>query len=294
MIRTIPLLCFAIFLIGANCVEGQSDNRVLQSADTIRIFYPTNESELDQQSLKTLDSAMKIYGPHQGIELAIFGYTDHLGSDEYNQTLSSLRAEKAKAWFLYHDFQQNQISSCVGKGKKGALETGDPFHRVVEIALTRKQEVPMERALTKAPDKIIAPKAVATEELINLKAGESLVLPGMHFLPGRHTLTESSIPSMAKLAKILKENPGLKIEIQGHICCQDVGDGYDYDSKDNNLSVNRAGYVYDYLLKNGIEKERLSYRGFGHLRPLVINEWTEADRDMNRRVEIKVLENTIK
>ena len=47
----------------------------------------------------------------------------------------------------------------------------------------------------------------------------------------------------------------LKIEIQGHICCQyDGKDGADLSTGIENSSVARAKNVYDYLIENGIEK----------------------------------------
>jgi len=43
------------------------------------------------------------------------------------------------------------------------------------------------------------------------------------------------------------------------------------------------------LVKNGIESNRLSYRGFARTRPLADPELTEEDRQKNRRVEIRVV-----
>ena len=88
----------------------------------------------------------------------------------------------------------------------------------------------------------------------------------------------------------MRENPSLVIEIQGHICCIGSGDGPDFDDNNRNvLSVNRAKAVYEYLVQNGIEKSRLSYAGFGADSKLVWPENTEAARESNRRVEIKIL-----
>ena len=55
------------------------------------------------------------------------------------------------------------------------------------------------------------------------------------------------------------------------------------------LSGKRAKAVYDYLLAKGIDKERLSYKGFGMLKPLAENT-TEENRALNRRIEFRIVE----
>ena len=90
----------------------------------------------------------------------------------------------------------------------------------------------------------------------------------------------------------LIDHPELEIEISGHLCCgveiRD-GDGYDYDHLTWDLSKNRAQKVYHFLVKNGIEKSRLTYRGMGLEKPLVFPEKNEKDEALNRRVEIKII-----
>jgi outer membrane protein OmpA-like peptidoglycan-associated protein len=81
----------------------------------------------------------------------------------------------------------------------------------------------------------------------------------------------------------MQDNPKLKIDIPGHMCC----------SKDRtNLSGDRAKSVYNILVKNGIDKSRMTYRGFGSEKPIYpLPEKTEEERVANRRVEIEILEN---
>jgi outer membrane protein OmpA-like peptidoglycan-associated protein len=47
--------------------------------------------------------------------------------------------------------------------------------------------------------------------------------------------------------------------------------------------------VYEYLADNGIERERMTYKGYAGTKRLVEDEYTEADRTLNRRVEIKIV-----
>ena len=75
-----------------------------------------------------------------------------------------------------------------------------------------------------------------------------------------------------------------KIEIQGHICCQNEKDPYD-------ISTARARAVYMFLLRNKIDRKRMTYKGYGITRPIhPIPEQSEAEKDENRRVEIMIVE----
>ena len=82
----------------------------------------------------------------------------------------------------------------------------------------------------------------------------------------------------------MEENPKLKIEIQGHICCV-AGE----DVKD--VSTARARAVYNYLLRSKIDRKRMTYKGYGSSRPLhPIPEKTVQEEDENRRVEILIVD----
>ena len=82
----------------------------------------------------------------------------------------------------------------------------------------------------------------------------------------------------------MEENPKLKIEIQGHICCQTAGDL-------NDVSTARARAIYNFLLRNKIDRKRMSFKGYGTSRPIhPIPEKTEQEEDENSRVEILIVE----
>jgi hypothetical protein len=78
---------------------------------------------------------------------------------------------------------------------------------------------------------------------------------------------------------LLKENPELKIEVQGHT--DDQG-SEDYNLK---LSQRRAETVVTYLSLFGIDPNRLMPKGFGESQPIMPNT-TEEGRAKNRRVEL--------
>lgn len=79
--------------------------------------------------------------------------------------------------------------------------------------------------------------------------------------------------------KILKENPQIRAEVQGHTC--DLGDA-NYNLM---LSDKRANAIKDYLVSQGIAADRLTAKGYGESRPRFPND-SEANRAKNRRVEL--------
>jgi OmpA-OmpF porin, OOP family len=94
-------------------------------------------------------------------------------------------------------------------------------------------------------------------------------------------LTEPSKKELDKGVVILKENTALKISIEGH--ASTTGN----DKINEPLSVKRANSVKDYLVTQGVDKDRLSAVGFGSKKPVADNK-TRAGRMANQRVEFKV------
>lgn len=126
-------------------------------------------------------------------------------------------------------------------------------------------------------------EGLTIEGKAKLKRGDKVVLNNLNFKGGTTTLLEESEPVLRELLKIMWDNPKLKIQVQGHICCQ--------DDKEHEISGARARLVWRYLKKNGISKDRVSHKDFGGTAPLwSIPETTDCEREQNRRVEIEIIE----
>lgn len=119
-------------------------------------------------------------------------------------------------------------------------------------------------------------------ELHPLEIGAELVLNNIFFDTDQYSLKEESEHELNIILKLLKENPSLKLEIGGHT---DNDGSIEYNQK---LSKNRAKAVCDYLLKKGVEINRLKYRGYGLSKPIADNT-TEEGKSRNRRTEIVIL-----
>lgn len=123
-------------------------------------------------------------------------------------------------------------------------------------------------------------------QLVSLQqAGDEqteIVLNNVLFDPGSDRLQKSSYPELNRLARILKENPSLKIEVQGHT------DSVGNDTFNLGLSQKRAEAVRDYLREQGLQPERMRAKGYGETKPIASND-TAAGRSRNRRVSFVIV-----
>ena len=114
------------------------------------------------------------------------------------------------------------------------------------------------------------------------KPGEKVVLRNIFFDVNKFDLKPESTPELTRLVALLKNQPTLKIEISGHTDSSG-------DKKANQLlSENRAKSVKDFLVQNGIQADRITYKGYGDARPVASNE-SEEGRAQNRRTEFTIL-----
>ncbi len=268
-IYQIGILALIIFVIRGNSLA--QDYRVV----TLHFYFDTDvsnqlrgdvELNFTDQDDGWLNGAIKY--------LKVIGYADCRGSISHNQSLSESRAKFianniVKLGVVDADFPM-EIS---GRGEQPCATDGSddaPNSRRVDVVMT--YEIIQEPSTDTWTDQM--------EELGRVE------LVGVNFQPGRHLFLPESTAPLNQLLVTMQQNLNLKIELQGHICCQPIaGDGQDIDTGLSNLSEARAKAVYDYLVENGIDPARLRYKGLGNLFPKVRPELTEEDRVTNRRVE---------
>lgn len=118
--------------------------------------------------------------------------------------------------------------------------------------------------------------------LVPIEEGEAIALSHVYFNQGKPTLKPTSFPELNKLAEHMRENPSMKIELEGHT------DNVGSKEKLMHLSKARVEEVKSYLVKKGIRKDRIDGKGYGPTQPIVAND-TEENRERNRRVEFRII-----
>jgi outer membrane protein OmpA-like peptidoglycan-associated protein/tetratricopeptide (TPR) repeat protein len=115
-----------------------------------------------------------------------------------------------------------------------------------------------------------------------LQANATVILKNIFFDVNKYELKPESSTELDNIVKLLKENPSLRIQINGHT--DNVGKPAD----NLKLSNNRSNAVIQYLINKGIASSRLSAKGWGETQPIADNS-TEEGRARNRRTEMKVI-----
>lgn len=115
-----------------------------------------------------------------------------------------------------------------------------------------------------------------------IKAGQRTRLENLYYATDSDELLPESMPELLSLVAWLNANPAVRVRIEGHTDNQGSA-AYNLD-----LSQRRARGVYLKLIEEGIESNRLEYKGFGLQNPISGND-NEAGRARNRRTEILIL-----
>jgi outer membrane protein OmpA-like peptidoglycan-associated protein len=281
---------------------------IAKASDSSRIviYFPFNKSEITSIEVAKVDSFIKAFDTSKYIltSVSLYGHTDQIGGNQFNDLLSLKRANSVADFFKKNGINADLIKDINGFGKQQLItnlmdDNERLFNRRVEILiLFEVRNIPSVDVVKETPKRITVIDAephIAEKKLADklndtaLKVGDNIELPYILFWGGLHEFLSISYPYLDELAALMKNNPTLKIEIQGHICCQPgIGDGIDNGTGKMNLSVARAKAVYEFLRNAGIAKSRMSYKGYGHQFPLTA-ERTAAEQTRNRRVEIKIL-----
>lgn len=108
-----------------------------------------------------------------------------------------------------------------------------------------------------------------------------IVLKNVLFKTGSSILEDESFIELNEIANYLIHHPDINAEILGHT------DNAGNQDVNNALSTDRAKAVVQYLVKQGVESKKLTYKGYGDSIAIASNETAEG-RALNRRVEINL------
>src|SRR5690606_41393857 len=120
-------------------------------------------------------------------------------------------------------------------------------------------------------------------EMERLKTGYQSVLRNIYFDFDKATFKINSYDELNKLEQLMSVNEKIQVEISGHT--DNIG------RKNYNLwlSRKRANAVVEYLINKGIDERRLIAKGYGDSRPLASNDNEIDGRELNRRVEFRII-----
>ena len=266
----------------------------------MNIFFETDKYEISIIEKNKIHKFLEKVDTLHLKSITVNAFCDDRGSVNYNRELSIKRANNIEDFLREINIKKTLTYNTTGKGK---LELNDS-----ESKSTSQQRNFNRRAVIyfyyENPKKKITEKNIlAFEEtkkqiyvqvskerdeenihkLENAKVGEKVTLDNILFAAGRKVLLPESFPTLEKLRDFLLRNQEVKIAILGHICCRPKDlEGEDFDTGIFNLSIARAATINLYLVENGINQDRLTYKG------MKANFPTGKGDKYDRRVEIKI------
>jgi len=246
------------------------------------VYFDTDEYKIPQKEHEKLLLFLADIEKMDIEKISIYGFTDDRGSDSYNMVLSQNRANTIKEIFSDNEFDESVITNVDGKGE-------------LLIKLVKDQNIDEARSLNRKVQIIVKPyfpprievkpekKDIATILKGELKAGDKIKLDNILFKTGYADVLEETEEILEEIADILVARKDVYFTIQGHVCCTKFSrDAIDRKTKKQNLSVARAKFVYDFMVKKGVDPKRMKYVGLRRKFPL------GGDPKYDRRVEILI------
>ena len=293
--KQLVLLYFIIFAQNAFCQEQ------------FNILFDSNKFEVSKSELSKIQAWIKVNSDAKIV--AINGFTDEDGTSRFNDSLAKKRVQSVlnivkNKIKIRDDFKSRSFGENFAQSKIKSENRKVTVFFILKKDLNRENEILKIQTIENKPvikTPKIFPEKVSFENpdgsvlelqldnqfmktIDEAKVGEKLKLDNLNFEINTFIITNKSRPKLFELLTVLQQNPKLKIEIQGNLCCQPIDRV--------NLSTERAKAIYSFLTYYKIEKNRLTYKGFGSTNPIfALPEKNEEERAANRRVEILILEN---
>lgn len=278
------------------------------SQEQFSVFFESNKFELQKTEIAKLNTWMDA---NKEVKIvAINGYTDEDGSVGFNDTLAKKRVsfifnEISGKVKIREDFKTRSFGELHNQSDDKSRNRKVTIYYILQKDLAREDEIlgikkaeivdakPKPEVNYPAKITINNPNGTTSEFQLDVnfmkqvnesKAGEKLKIENLNFQFNTFAIVNESRGKLYELLLVMENNPALKIEIQGHICCNPSNKG--------KLSEERAKAIKSFLVGQGIDKTRVTFKGFGSTQPIhPLPEKSEEERAENRRVEILILEN---
>jgi chemotaxis protein MotB len=183
-----------------------------------------------------------------------------------------------------------QLARSLGaKTEKLAEEKGDLNKRLEEVERQREIERARAAVYQGLLDKLKG-MIDAGQLQVNIRNGKMVVrLPdNVLFDPGKTDIKPAGKKALEQLTQVLKAIPDRQFQVSGHTDNTPIKTGKFRSNWD--LSTARAVEVLNFMIKSGMEPNRLSAAGYGEYDPIAAND-TPANKAQNRRIEIVIVPN---
>lgn len=238
------------------------------------VYFDFDKYDLNNDAIKKINSWIAEGKKYQVTKL--YGFCDWKGTNSYNDTLALKRVNTVYDFLKASKIEVIKDIEIRGFGEDFEQSKIQGENRRVTIMFQEIIDAKSNTETTVIP---------LTERIKLAKKGDLLKLENFYFFNNSAKMVPKSEPILYELLCIMNDNPKLKIEIQGHICCK-------RPEQPDPVSEARAKTVYNYLIRKKVDRKRMTYKGYGVSRPIhPIPEKNTQEEDENRRVEILIVDN---
>jgi outer membrane protein OmpA-like peptidoglycan-associated protein len=260
----------------------------VSAQEKFNVYFDFDQHQLNDAAVKKINSWIAEGKDYQVTKL--YGFCDWKGANSYNDTLALKRVSEVYNFLKESEIDVTKNIEIRGFGEDFEQSPIQSENRRVTIMYQVKSQMSVGVKETleaeKQPKKTVeVPKKEFKERMKTAQKGDLITLENIYFFNNSAQVVPKSEPVLYDLLCAMVDNPKLKIEIQGHICCK-------RPEEKEVISTARARAVYNYLIRGKIDRSRMSFKGYGVSRPVrPIPEKNALEEDENRRVEILILEN---
>lgn len=250
------------------------------------VYYDLDKSQIRENAQPTLDKIADLMKRYSFIDLKVGSHTDSRASKEYNEALSERRADAVRDYLAKFDIPESRVKLDWFGEENRTNDCGDGVPcPETEHQLNRRSELVLEAF----PDKNIdydLPSELLGKDICDPAALFSALnhdVPTIYFDFDKANLRPVHKTELERLALFLQRMRTLNLSIEGHT---DQRGNEEYNMK---LSERRAKAVMDYLIKRGVEVDRMSSEWLGKTKPVHdcgAVPCTEAMHQLNRRTEL--------
>ena len=198
---------------------------------------------------------------------------------EFDQTEAAIAsAEKSQG----AKYCPEKIAKANELGKKAAETYWRCNTNEAMALLAEARNLAKEAESCRAPARVTPPPPPALPAPSPPPAKQPISFHSGYFDFDKSNLTPETKAELDRVAKIMQDNPGVVLELQGNT------DSVGTDAYNMALGKRRADAVFDYLKSKGINPNRLKEASFGEGKPVASNA-TDSGRAQNRRVDLVII-----
>ncbi|WP_375419432.1 OmpA family protein [uncultured Hymenobacter sp.] len=167
-----------------------------------------------------------------------------------------------------------------------SVDSASAYRTVAErsnyFTATQTVTIPAPPAQSQLTEDVSTIRVPVLLTLSPIKVNKAIVVENIFYDYNKANIRSDAAAELDKLVQTLVDNPKITIELSSHT------DQRGKDAYNLSLSQRRANAAVAYIVSKGVDKSRLTAKGYGETRPVLKNAKTEPDYQRNRRTEFKV------